>query len=148
MILQFGFLVYYDGSKDDFDNLIDRSVKHKELAKNLKQRSLAEKSARFLHETLATQWLGEIIKATPSSSKRSYAIYSSFVFKNNKKTIESATTIIRNEMKAFRDLFPGEKALLQVAWIHSEGEASKKKREATAFPWRDCVYHTYHVALG
>jgi len=137
------FLVYYDGSKDDFDNLIDRSVKHKDLAKNLKRRSLAEKSTRFLHETLASQWLEEIIKSTPSSSKRSYAIYSSFVFKNNKKTIESATAIIRDEMKIFRGKFAGEKALLQVTWIHSGGEASKKKREATAFRWRDCIYHTY-----
>ena len=46
-------------------------------------------------------------------------------------------------MKTFRGLFTGEKALLQVTWIHSGGEASKKKHEATGFRWRDCVYRAY-----
>ena len=135
------FIVYYDGTKDSFDNIIDRSVRHPELAKQLKRRSLAEKSTRFLHETLVSQWSEEIAKSFPAN--RSYTIYSSFVFKNKPETMESVTTIIRDEMKAFRELFPGEQALLQVTWIHSGGEASKKKREATAFRWRDCVYHTY-----
>ncbi|KAG0133176.1 hypothetical protein HOY82DRAFT_269424 [Tuber indicum] len=135
------FIIYYDGGKEPFDNLIDRGIQNRELAKQLKRRSMAEKSTRFLHETLVSQWSEEITKAFPSN--RTYTIYTSFVFKNNKKTIDSATTIIRDEMKAFRDLFPGEQALLQVTWIHSGGVASKKKREATAFRWRDCVYHTY-----
>jgi len=84
-----------------------------------------------------------MLKATPASSKRLYTIYTSFVDKNNKKTIENAPRIIREEMKTFRGLFTGEKALLQVTWIHSGGEANKKKHEATAFRWRDCVYRAY-----
>ncbi|PUU76799.1 hypothetical protein B9Z19DRAFT_1194469 [Tuber borchii] len=135
------FIVYYDGTKDSFDNIIDRSIQHPELKKQLKRRSLPEKSTRFLHETLVAQWSEEIAKSFPSN--RSYTIYSSFIFKNNLKTCEGVTTIIREEMKAFRELFPGEQGLLQVTWIHSGGEASKKKREATAFRWRDSVYHTY-----
>ena len=137
------FLVYYDGSKSGFDNRIDGSITNRDLAKGLKRRSLAEKSTRFLHETLATQWLEDIIRAHPSSPKRFYTIYTSFVYKNNKETIKNTTRIIRKEMKDFRRLFTGEKALLQVTWIHSGGEASRKRPEDTAYPWRDCDYHVY-----
>ena len=135
------FLVYYDGNKDNFDKLIDRSIKQKDLAKQLKRRSLPEKSTRFLHETLVTQWSEEIIRAFPS--KPAYFIYTSFVFKNDQERISSITSIIRDEMQAFRNLFTEEKALLQVTWIHSGGQASNKKRSATAFRWRDSVYHAY-----
>ncbi|KAL9126685.1 MAG: hypothetical protein Q9217_004296 [Psora testacea] len=135
------FLVYYDGNKNDFDKLIDRSIRQKELAKQLKRRSLSERSTRFLHETLVSQWSEEIIRAFPSN--RSYSIYTSFVFKNDQDRIKSITFIIREEMKAFRSLFTGEQAVLQVTWIHSGGQASKKKRSATAFRWRDCAYHAY-----
>ena len=135
------FLVYYDGNKNDFDKLIDRSIKQKELAKQLKRRSLPEKSSRFFHESLVTQWSEETVKAFPSN--RSYSIYTSFVFKNDQGRISSITSIIKREMKAFRDLFTGEQAMLQVTWIHSGGQASKKQRSATAFRWRDCTYHTY-----
>jgi len=113
---------------------------------------LAEKSTRFLHETLVSQWSEEIVKSFPSN--RSYSIYSSFVFENNQRTYENVPTIIRKWMKTFRDPetgFPGEQALLQVTWIHSGGEANEKSPKDTAFPWRVSgehrrnisVYHTY-----
>ncbi|KAK3946918.1 hypothetical protein QBC32DRAFT_401885 [Pseudoneurospora amorphoporcata] len=135
------FLVYYDGTKDEFDKLIEKKVKQKDLAKQLKRRSLAEKSTRFLHETLASQWSEETIKAFPSQT--SYKLYSSFVFKNDASRIRSVIAIIRQEMAAFRREFPGETGLLQVTWIHSGGQASAKKRSETAFRWRDCTYHAY-----
>ncbi|KAK3947832.1 hypothetical protein QBC32DRAFT_353227 [Pseudoneurospora amorphoporcata] len=137
------FLVYYDGTKEEFDKLIDDKVKQKDLAKQLKRRSLAEKSTRFLHETLASQWSEETIKAFPSGSEVKHKLYSSFVFKNDASRIKSVISIIRQEMAAFRREFPGEDGLLQVTWIHSGGKASAKKRSETAFRWRDCTYHAY-----
>ncbi|KAK1778532.1 hypothetical protein QBC45DRAFT_413855 [Copromyces sp. CBS 386.78] len=137
------FLVYYDGTKEEFDQLIEDKVKQKDLAKQLKRRSLAEKSTRFLHETLASQWSEETIKAFPSGSEISHKLYSSFVFKNDASTIKDVISIIRKEMAAFRREFTGESGLLQVTWIHSGGKASAKKRSETAFRWRDCTYHAY-----
>ncbi|KAK3936973.1 hypothetical protein QBC46DRAFT_393854 [Diplogelasinospora grovesii] len=136
------FLVYYDGNKSDFEKLVDKNIKEAELVKQLKRRTMQEKSTRFLHETLVAQWSEEIVKAFPTN--RSYSIYTSFLFKNNKEDVISQITgIIRSEMKEFRDLFGGETALLQVTWIHAGGQASKKKRSETAFRWRDCTYHAY-----
>lgn len=135
------FLVYFDGNKGEFDGLIDRYIRQKDLAKQLKRRSLEEKSTRFLYETLVTQWFEETVKAFPGNP--AYSIYYSFVFKNDRDRIESVTSIIRDEMAAFKRLFVGEECLLQVTWIHAGGEASRKKRSATAFRWRDGVYHTY-----
>ncbi|KAE8147148.1 hypothetical protein BDV25DRAFT_169381 [Aspergillus avenaceus] len=138
------FITYFDGSKPEFDNVIDTYVKQKDLSKQLIRRSLQEKSTRFLHETLEAQWSEETQKAKPSGSDRPYAIYTSFVFKDTKKSkIQEITSTIREEMKAFRNEFAGEKALLQVTFIHSGGKASERKRSATAFRWRDCVYHAY-----
>ncbi|KAJ4362592.1 hypothetical protein N0V85_009355 [Neurospora sp. IMI 360204] len=141
------FLVYYDGTKEEFDALIDDKVKQKNpnLAKQLKRRSLAEKSTRFLHETLASQWSEETIKAFPSGPETSHKLYSSFVFKNDDASrIRSVIDIIRQEMAAFRREFnDGESGLLQVTWIHSGGKASEKSPLDTAFPWRDGTYHAY-----
>ncbi|KAL8340451.1 hypothetical protein RB601_006512 [Gaeumannomyces tritici] len=136
------FLVYHDGEKTDFDKTIDKYIKDKELAKLMKRRTMAEKSSRFLHETLVEQWSEEIAMALPSAD-RFYRIYTSFVLNNNRSTINDATKSIRKSMGDFRKQFVGEKGLLQVAWIHSGGEANKKKANATAFPWRSCIYHTY-----
>lgn len=135
------FLVYYDGNQKDFDKLIDKKIDDKDLAKNFKRRAMQEKSTRFLHETLVSQWSEETIKSFPS--ERSFSIYTSFVFKNNKDRIQGITSVIADEMLAFRRLFNGEKATLSVTWIHTGGKASEKQRSATAFRWRDCQYHAY-----
>ncbi|KAI0393662.1 hypothetical protein F5Y17DRAFT_431308 [Xylariaceae sp. FL0594] len=135
------FITYYDGSKEDFDDLIDRHIDEPELKKQLKRRSLQEKTTRFLHETLVTQWSEETIKAFPS--ERSFMIYTSFVFKNDSDRIQEITSAISREMEAFRRLYQGEKATLQVTWIHSGGKASERERSATAFYWRECTYHVY-----
>jgi len=87
------------------------------------------------------QWSDETVRAFPSNP--SYSLYSSFIFKNDKNRIENVTSIIQREMAAFKRLFTGEQCLLQVTWIHGGGEASKKKRSASAFRWRDGVYHAY-----
>ncbi|RAQ58982.1 hypothetical protein COH20_006754 [Aspergillus flavus] len=134
-------LSYFDGSKDEFDNVINTFVEQPVLKKQLKRRSMAEPSTRFLHETLVSQWSEETVKSFPTN--RSYQIYSSFVFKNDRSRMKAVTEAIRKEMQAFRKLFNGEQGLLQVTWIHSGGEASRKKRSATAFRWRDCTYHVY-----
>jgi hypothetical protein len=135
------FLIYHNGNKAEFDELINDNITNDDLAKQLKKRSLEEASSRFLHETLVAQWSEETEKSFPQNP--SFMIYSSFVFKNDAKNIDAITTIIKDNMAAFKDKFPGERGLLQVTWIHSGGEAASKKRSATAFRWRDCVYHTY-----
>ncbi|KAI2466903.1 hypothetical protein F4781DRAFT_444712 [Annulohypoxylon bovei var. microspora] len=135
------FLIYYDGNIDEFNRTIDKYIKHPELSEQLKRRSLPEKSTRFLHETLVSQWSEETTRAFPSN--RTYSIYSSFVFNNDKVTIEKVTSIIREEMKVFRDLFSGEQVEFLVTWIHSGGKAAEKKPSDTAFFWREAVYHTY-----
>lgn len=138
------FLVYYDGSEKEFDALIDEKVQHADLAKQLKRRTLQEKSTRFLHETLASQWSEETIKAFPSGSEVSNKIYTSFVFRNDDaEKIRTIIDIIRQEMIAFREQFGGETGLLQVTWIHAGGQANAKTRTETAFRWRKCTYHAY-----
>ncbi|KAI1461784.1 hypothetical protein F4805DRAFT_476248 [Annulohypoxylon moriforme] len=141
------FLVYYNGGRRGFNQAIDAwafanaPTQHAELKKQLKRRSLQEKSSRFLHETLAAQWVEETKKSFPTN--RSYQIYTSFVFKNGRKNIEKITRIIRDEMKVFREQFEGETGLLQVTFIHSGGEANSKQRKDTAFRWRGSIYHAY-----
>jgi hypothetical protein len=135
------FLVYYDGKKDEFDRLIDKHIKQPELANQLKRRSLLEKSTRFLHETLVSQWSEETTRAFPSN--KTYSVYSSFVFDNNEIRINGVTDIIRKEMEAFRKLYLKDNVQFLVTWIHSGGKAREKKPEDTAFFWREAVYHTY-----
>ncbi|KAM5341258.1 hypothetical protein ACJ41O_015367 [Fusarium nematophilum] len=127
---------------DPAQNLEQSPAEHAELKKQLIRRSLQEKSSRFLHETLAAQWIEETKKSFPSN--RSYQIYTSFVFKNGRKTIEGITKVIREEMKAFREQFAGESGLMQVTFIHSGGAANdNKERKDTAFRWRGCLYNAY-----
>ncbi|KAK3949779.1 hypothetical protein QBC32DRAFT_30092 [Pseudoneurospora amorphoporcata] len=142
------FLVYYDGTKKDFDKLIvDKLGADKaengggELAEQLTRRTMSEKSTRFLHETLVSQWSEETIKAFPTDP--TFKLYASFVFKNDLERIKKITSIIREEMAMFKSRFAGESGLLQVTWIHSGGKASRKDRSASAFRWRDGVYQTY-----
>lgn len=134
------FLVYYNGKKPEFDKLMDKSLPAG-LSKQLKRRSMEEKSSRFLYETLVAQWSEEAKRSLPTN--KSYSVYSSFVLNNDQKTIESATSIIKSEMEAFRKKFKGEKGLLQVTFIHSGGKASTPKSDDTAFPWREGTYHAY-----
>ncbi|KAL7947018.1 hypothetical protein V8C42DRAFT_319419 [Trichoderma barbatum] len=135
------FLIYHNGDKAEFDKLISDNIANDDLAKQLKKRSLEEASSRFLHETLVAQWSEEIEKSFPQNP--SYSIFTSFVFKNDAEDIKAITEIIKNRRIAFREKFAGERGLLQVTWIHAGGQASSKKRSATAFRWRDGVYHTY-----
>lgn len=135
------FLVYFDGNKNEFDKLINEYIKQPELAKQLKRRTLPEKSTRFLHETLVAQWSEETVRAFPDN--KTYSIYSSFLFDNDKEKIEKVTAIIREEMENFRRLYSGEKVEFLVTWIHSGGKARDKKPFDTAYFWREAVYHTY-----
>ncbi|KAF8183692.1 hypothetical protein BJ912DRAFT_1023192 [Pholiota molesta] len=135
------FLTYFDGGKDDFDATIDQYIKHPELAKQLKRRSLPEKSTRFLHETLVAHWSEETIKAFPTN--KSYSIYSSFVFRNDRPTIEKVTTLIRDKAVAFRKAFPNERVEFLATFIHSGGKMSTPKPVDTAFFWREATYPMY-----
>jgi FAD/FMN-containing dehydrogenase len=134
------FLTYFDGNKNEFDNLIDKYIKLPDLAKQLKRRSLPEESTRFLHETLVAQWSEETVRSFPTN--KTYTIYSSFVFTNDKDTIEKLTAIIKKEMETFRRLYSGEKVEFLVTWIHSGGKAMENSPD-TAFFWRKAVYQTY-----
>ncbi|KAJ6452277.1 hypothetical protein C8R45DRAFT_1223603 [Mycena sanguinolenta] len=136
------FLTYFDGSKEDFDAIIDKYVKHPELATQLKQRSLPEKSTRFLHETLVAQWSEEAIKALPTN--KSYSIYTSFVFGNDRRTIERVTALIRDKAAAFRKAFLGEHVQFSATFIHAGGKTvSAPKPADSAFFWREAAYHMY-----
>ncbi|KAH0847463.1 hypothetical protein AYO21_09352 [Fonsecaea monophora] len=135
------FLTYFDGNKNEFNNLIDKHIKHADLAKQLKRRSLPEESTRFLHETLVAQWSEETVRSFPTN--KTYSIYSSFVFTNDATTIENLTAIIKKEMETFRRLYSGEKVEFLVTWIHSGGKAMEKQPSETAFFWRQAVYHAY-----
>lgn len=147
------FLVYYNGGRTDFNrdidgwslknegNLPNAALEHGKLKEQLKQRSLEEKSSRFLHETLAAQWVEETKKNFPTN--RTYQIYTSFVYKQDGKIISGITGIIQQKMKEFRKEFAGETGTLQVTFIHSGGAANTRQREETAFRWRGCIYHAY-----
>lgn len=141
------FLVYYNGRRPDFNQAIDAWTladapsQHGKLKEQLKTRSLQEPSSRFLHETLAAQWIEETKKALPTN--RVYQIYTSFVFQNQRRKIEKITDILIEEMRNFRKQFDGETGLMQVTFIHAGGEANSKDRDNMAFRWRRSVYHTY-----
>ncbi|KAB8217054.1 hypothetical protein BDV33DRAFT_193833 [Aspergillus novoparasiticus] len=144
------FLTYYDGKKQAFQREIDRNLhgnagsdiqKIKDsLADNLKRRSIAEDSSRFLHETLVSQWSEETMKAIPSN--KTYSIYASFVFGTG-SDYKGITKSIRDHMKNFKKEFRGESALLQVTFIHTGQQASRIGANETAFPWRDASRIAY-----
>ncbi|OJJ45902.1 hypothetical protein ASPZODRAFT_160090 [Penicilliopsis zonata CBS 506.65] len=163
------FLTYYDGNRDAFRKEVDRLLASsaseenvdneadvavakaemkKQLTENLKRRSIDEHSARFLHETLISQWSEETLKARPAN--KSYTVYASFVFTKHDEqgsNYAKITECITKHMDRFRAQFVGEVALLQVTFIHTGGKASEIGREpgpdATAFPWRDGRYIAY-----
>ncbi|KAJ8121670.1 hypothetical protein ONZ43_g1934 [Nemania bipapillata] len=136
------FNVTFDGSKDEYARLIDKHIQHPELKEQLKRRVLPEKSTRFLYETLAAQWLEETERAYPE--KKTYELYSSFIFKNNDRAVISkVTSIIRDLMTAFRNDFRGEQVNFLATWIHSGGKAASEKPTESAFFWREAVFHTY-----
>ncbi|KAF2967254.1 hypothetical protein GQX73_g6340 [Xylaria multiplex] len=136
------FIVYYDGNERDFGREIRKAALDRELEKQLQRRVLPEKSSRFFHETLVAQWDEETVRAFPSNG--TFRIFSSFCFGNDAGSFVAINGIVKEELEAFRRLFKGEKnCLCQASFIHSGGEASRRPRDATAFRWRDTVYHAY-----
>ncbi|KAI0481906.1 hypothetical protein F4859DRAFT_503591 [Xylaria cf. heliscus] len=126
------FLVYFDGNEHDFGKQIQKAALDKGLEKQLRRRVLQEKSTRFYHETLVAQWDEETVRAFPSNTN--------FRF----DTIKAVTTAVKEELEAFRRLFRGEtNCLCQTTFIHSGSAAARKPRDATAFRWRETVYHCY-----
>ncbi|KAL1858162.1 hypothetical protein Daus18300_010043 [Diaporthe australafricana] len=93
-------------------------------------------------EDFGKLWDEETKRSTPANS--TFRIFSSFCFTNDQKKIEKITAIVKEELEAFKALFGGESSgLCQVSFIHSGGQASKRERSATAFRWRECIYHAY-----
>ncbi|KAI0452227.1 hypothetical protein F5B21DRAFT_516240 [Xylaria acuta] len=136
------FLVYFDGNEHDFGKQIQKAALDKGLEKQLRRRVLQEKSTRFYHETLVAQWDEETVRAFPSNS--TFRLYSSFCFGNDIDTFTAITTVVKEELEAFKRLFRGEtNCLCQASFIHAGGVASRKPRDATAFRWRETVYHCY-----
>ncbi|KAI1801424.1 FAD-binding domain-containing protein [Daldinia bambusicola] len=136
------FIVTFDGSKQEYDKIIDTCIKNEDLKKQLKRRVLGEKSTRFLYETLASQWFEETERAYPMN--KTYELFSSLVLKNdNEDDIGKVTVSIRDLMKDFRESFQGEQVNFLVTWIHSGGKASEKSPKHSAFFWREAVFHTY-----
>lgn len=136
------FIIAFDGSKPEYDRVINKGIKNEALKTQLKRRVLPEKSTRFLYETLASQWLEETERAYPEN--KTYELYSSFIFtKDNKDTIRKVTDIVRRFMDSFRADFASEQVSFLVTWIHSGGKATEKKPADSAFFWREAVFHTY-----
>lgn len=136
------FLVYFDGNEHDFGKEIQKASLEKYLEKQLRRRTLQEKSTRFYHETLIAQWDEETVRAFPSNS--TFRLFSSFCFGNDSDTVTAITKIVKEELEAFKRLFRCEtNCLCQVSFIHTGGVASRRQRDATAFRWRETVYHSY-----
>ncbi|KAF5644915.1 6-hydroxy-D-nicotine oxidase [Fusarium sp. NRRL 52700] len=157
------FLVYYNGLETDFDKEVDErlgdcgkvgnrdkvedkdkvSDKNKSLAQQLKDRTLPENSTLFLHETLVAQWSEETQKALPSNAM--FRIFTSFSFTKDtvKKNISKIIEKLQKGLVDFKNDFKGEEGSIKVSWIHTGGEASKKDPKYSAYPWRECEYHTY-----
>ncbi|KAH7097481.1 hypothetical protein BKA62DRAFT_661881 [Auriculariales sp. MPI-PUGE-AT-0066] len=135
------FLSYFDGSKPDFDKIIGEHIQHKDLAAQLKERSLSEPSTQFLHETLVFQWSEETIRAFPEN--RTFSIYSSFIFDKERTTIDQVTKTIRDEMRIFRSTYnKGERVAFFASFIHSGG-SMQGVHPGSAYFWRDAAYHVY-----
>ncbi|KAI1158872.1 Glucooligosaccharide oxidase [Nemania serpens] len=141
------FIVYYDGSKEDYDELIDTHIRNTDVKKQLKKRALPEPSTRFLYETLEAQWFDESEKFF--AENKTYRIFASFVFSREQisMNVEKITKILQQEMNTFRKLYRGEIVCLDISWIHTGGQASQLKPTDTAFFWREALYHTYVEVL-
>lgn len=141
------FTPSFNGSRQSFDDAIDGWVRQgatdeqNKLKHELKQRSLQEPSTRYLHESLAAQWVEETRKAFPTN--RAYRIFTSFVFQNNDKTIQAVTRVLRDKMREFKKTFAGETGEMEVVWIHAGGAANDRKREDMGYRWRRSTYFTY-----
>lgn len=155
------FIVYFNGRKKEYEEVIDgwellkgdletlteaqrenALTQHDYLKTQLKQRSLEEVSTRFLHETLAAQWIEETKKAFPTN--KTYQLHTSFVFKNNAEIFGKIINILRKEMQTFREKFGSEKdTVFQATFIHSGGEANVRSRKDSAFRWRGSTYNAY-----
>lgn len=141
------FAVYYDGSKKDYDETIDKYIKHPDVNKQLKKRALEEPSTRFLYETLEAQWFDESKKFF--AENKTYRIFASFAFNKEQidNNVEKITNILQKDMASFRKLYSGEAVNLDIVWIHTGGKASEPKPTDTAFYWREALYHTYVEVL-
>ncbi|KAI7775678.1 berberine family protein [Diaporthe eres] len=141
------FTVYFDGSKDDYDKIIDKYIKNPDVKKQLKKRALPEPSTRFLYETLEEQWFDESKKFF--AENKTYRVFAAFAFSREQidKDVDKITKLLKEDMETFRDLYLGEAVNLDIVWIHTGGQASKPKPTDTAFYWREALYHTYVEVL-
>lgn len=135
------FNSYFDGDEHCYKKHVMRNLVDKNLTKHLVRRAIEERSTRFLHESLVKMLNTETKQSYPSAE--AYTIFSSFVFQRDLATIEMITVIVNEELLAFEKLFGTEKASVQVSFIHSGGQESKRDPTATAFYWRGAVFNTY-----
>jgi hypothetical protein len=62
--------------------------------------------------------------------------------------MEKFVPIVHEELSTFKSKFESDKdCMLQVSFIHSGGKASRTARSATAFGWREAMFHTY-IQIG
>ena len=140
------FIVSFNGSKEEYDSIIDKGLKNDELKTQLKRRVLPEKSTRYLCETLYAQWFEKTARAYPTN--KGYELYSSFVFKNDDANLIKQVMVSSGRlMKEHRDSFANEKVSFQMTWIHSGGKATEKNPTDSAFFWREAVFQMYVTVL-
>ncbi|KAG8668362.1 hypothetical protein FPOAC1_007741 [Fusarium poae] len=147
------FLAYYNGLETDFDKEVDGRLKActkgpkecKSLQQHLKDRTLQEPSTRFLHETLVAQWSEETQRSLPSNA--AFKVCTSFSFtkftNDTKDKLLKIIDILQERLVAFKKQFKGEEGSIRVSWIHSGGVSREKNPAYSAYPWRQCSYHTY-----
>ncbi|KAF2763359.1 FAD-binding domain-containing protein, partial [Pseudovirgaria hyperparasitica] len=163
------FTIYYDGPKDEFDKLLDEKMTpqpldgslspedrvklqlenadQENLIKQLKRRSMPEPSTRFLYESLVLMWDEEARNSLPRPGDNAYQKYSSFCFRTDReedaRAMEEIIRIVTAQQTFFKDEFKTDNASFWVTFIHSGGKATTFSRTETAYPWRECTFHTY-----
>ncbi|KAE9377231.1 hypothetical protein N431DRAFT_463012 [Stipitochalara longipes BDJ] len=135
------FLVYYDGCEKDFNRQIKKWIVHKDLSKLFFRKTIMEPSTLYLTESDHGLWKEETRRSYPEN--KSWSIYSSFIFVNDKATIEKVTAVVQTQLESFKAKFKGSKVQAQVSFNHAGGQATKRLNNATAYPWREAVFHTY-----
>jgi hypothetical protein len=135
------FTIAFNGNKSEYDKIVNRHIRQEALKVQLTRRVLAEKSTRFLYETLFNQWFEETVRAYPEN--KGYELYSSFVFTNERSIIEKVTASFQNLMGMFQKDFKNEKVSFWVTWVHTGGKATEREPTDSAFYWREAVFQTY-----
>ncbi|KAK4184232.1 hypothetical protein QBC35DRAFT_455475 [Podospora australis] len=117
------FIVTYDGSKDDYDQVLRsripvRNAAVRDMRDELLRRSLPERSTRFLHETPGGPVDG-----------------------GNRESLPTEPNL--RALQFFRTYFRQQQVSFMATWTHGGGRANDLETSASAFPWRKGTWFLY-----